>query len=181
MTSKLAGAELGVSPFAEQAGVGRRRFFRQGIFGLWGLIGASLSVSSFRYLFLGPKAKNEEDWVRAASLSELTVNAPKEVVFSRNRVDGWTIASEKTTAWIVKQADDRVVAFAPQCTHLGCAYHWDQPKGTFVCPCHASLFSIEGKVLGGPAPRPLDKYAIKIERGDLLLGPLETPEQSKKG
>ena len=47
-----------------------------------------------------------------------------------------------------------MVAFNPACTHLGCAYHWDESPNNFVCPCHASVFSIDGKVLVGPAPRP---------------------------
>ena len=52
------------------------------------------------------------------------------------------------TAWVVKQPNSEVVAFSPQCTHLGCAYHWDAPSHTFICPCHTSVFSIDGKVLG---------------------------------
>jgi Rieske Fe-S protein len=31
---------------------------------------------------------------------------------------------------------------------------------------------MDGKVLSGPAPRPLDRYATKIENGKLLLGGL---------
>ena len=41
----------------------------------------------------------------------------------------------------------RVTAFGPQCTHLGCAYHWEQGKKQFLCPCHTSVFSIDGKVI----------------------------------
>ena len=93
-------------------------------------------------------------------------------------MDGWKINSEKATAWVVKQADNSVVAFGPQCTHLGCAYHWDEEKTEFLCPCHNSLFSIEGKVLAGPAPRPLDRYESKVEGNKLLLGRLMKPEQN---
>ncbi len=95
------------------------------------------------------------------------------MTFRRNRVDGWKVTSEKSTAWVVKNSSNDVTAFAPQCTHLGCAYHWDQAKTEFVCPCHNSLFSIDGKVLGGPAPRPLDRYQTKIEGSKLMVGPVE--------
>ena len=92
-------------------------------------------------------------------------------------VDGWRILSEKSTAWVVK-SDSGVVAFAPQCTHLGCAYHWEDGKREFVCPCHSSLFSIDGKVTSGPAPRPLDRYATQIKGTKLLLGRIEgSPEE----
>ncbi len=79
----------------------------------------------------------------------------------------------KATAWVVKGPYNEVVAFSPQCTHLGCAYHWDGPSHTFVCPCHNSVFAIDGKVLGGPAPRPLDRFITKIQGGRLDIGPPE--------
>ena len=90
------------------------------------------------------------------------------------RVDGWKVTSEKTTAWIVRKDDStKVTAIAPQCTHLGCAYHWEEGNHSFVCPCHASEFSNEGQVLGGPAPRALDRYQVKVEAGRIKIGSLE--------
>jgi menaquinol-cytochrome c reductase iron-sulfur subunit len=72
---------------------------------------------------------------------------------------------------VVKVDDQSVVAFAPNCTHLACAYHWEAAQNNFVCPCHASVFSVDGKVLSGPAPRPLDRYESRVESGKLLIGP----------
>ena len=76
-------------------------------------------------------------------------------------------------AWIVVGPDRSITAFSSFCTHLGCAYHWDDRSHTFICPCHTSVFSIDGKVLGGPAPRPLDRYMTKVEAGKLEIGPVE--------
>jgi menaquinol-cytochrome c reductase iron-sulfur subunit len=114
--------------------------------------------------------------VKAVDLTELQPGAPEEIVFRRNRADGWKITSEKATAWVVKMSDKEIIAFGPQCPHLGCAYHWDQKNREFLCPCHASTFSIDGKVLTGPAPRPLDRYEAKIEGKSLLLGPVHKSE-----
>jgi menaquinol-cytochrome c reductase iron-sulfur subunit len=111
--------------------------------------------------------------VDAGDVSRLALRTPEEIVFRHNRVDGWKVSSEKTTAWVVRLSEKDVVAFAPQCTHLGCAYHWDARNGNFLCPCHTSAFSVEGKVLTGPAPRPLDRYQSKIEGGKLFIGPVE--------
>jgi len=71
----------------------------------------------------------------------------------------------------VKNSAGEVIAFDPICTHLGCAYHWEDDQKEFLCPCHTSSFGIDGKVLGGPAPRPLDRYVTKIEGGKLLISP----------
>ena len=65
-----------------------------------------------------------------------------------------------------------MVAYGPQCTHLGCPYHWEESKNEFLCPCHSSVFGVDGKVVSGPAPRPLDRYETKLQGSKLLIGPL---------
>lgn len=152
--------------------VSRRRFHLTVIYGLWGLICATLSLPALLYLFLPPRLRRAAEWVEAGDVTKLVPRIPTELVFRKNRVDGWKISSEKETAWVVKLDDQRIVAFGPQCTHLGCAYHWEEPKSQFLCPCHSSVFSVDGKVISGPAPRPLDRYETKIENGKLLLGAL---------
>jgi quinol---cytochrome c reductase iron-sulfur subunit, bacillus type len=130
-------------------------------------------------VFFPPRLLKENEWVEAGDIASLAPDSPVEMVFRRTRVDGWKISSEKSTAWVVKSPDNQVVAFGPQCTHLGCAYRWDESKNEFLCPCHTSLFSLSGKVLSGPAPRPLDRYETKIEGTKLLLGRLrQSSEQS---
>jgi menaquinol-cytochrome c reductase iron-sulfur subunit len=149
----------------------RRGFYFVAIQGLGALIGAALAIPAAVYLFFKPAKQKEAQWIEAAKLSQLQVKKPEEVVFRRKRVDGWRTVNEKTTAWVVKMDDGSVVAFAPQCTHLACAYHWEAQQGNFLCPCHASVFSVDGKVISGPAPRPLDRYASRVESGKLLIGP----------
>jgi len=159
-------------PRQPEAGLARRNFFVVAIYGIWGLIAAALSVPAFVYLFFPPKVRRESEWVEAGDTASLAANQPVEMVFRRNRVDGWKVVSEKDTAWVVKHADGSVTAFGPQCTHLGCAYHWEEGKNEFVCPCHNSAFNADGQVVGGPAPRPLDRYDIRIQGDKLLLGSL---------
>jgi menaquinol-cytochrome c reductase iron-sulfur subunit len=154
------------------SGVTRRGFHIAFIYGLWSVIAAALSAPAALYLLLPPKLRKAPDWVDAGDVSKLEPGVPVEMVFRQNRVDGWKILSEKTTAWVVKTADSKVVAFGPQCTHLGCAYHWDDNRSEFLCPCHTSIFRIDGTVVSGPAPRPLDRYDTKVAGGKLMLGAL---------
>ena len=148
----------------------RRSFYSAAIAGLGGLMTAALAAPAAAYLLLKPKSSKQPDFVPAADLTQLTVGKPEEVVFRRTRVDGWRVINEKSTAWVIKKDDQNVVAFTPQCTHLGCAYHWDDKENNFLCPCHTSTFSIDGKVLSGPAPRPLDRYVTRIDQGKILIG-----------
>ncbi len=57
------------------------------------------------------------------------------------------------------------VAFSGKCPHLGCGYKWRKHKTlgqVFLCPCHLSIFDASGKVLDGPAPRPLDSLPMRM-------------------
>jgi menaquinol-cytochrome c reductase iron-sulfur subunit len=150
----------------------RRNFYVSAIIGLWGIIATALGTPALIYLFFPPKAKHEEEWIDVGDVSKLQPGVPVEMVFRRNRKDGWRIVSEKSTAWVVKQASQEVVAFGPQCTHLGCAYRWEEGKKQFLCPCHTSLFALDGKVTAGPAPRALDRFETRVDNNRLLIGKL---------
>ncbi|HEY2018176.1 MAG TPA: ubiquinol-cytochrome c reductase iron-sulfur subunit [Bryobacteraceae bacterium] len=165
---------LTVAEYQKTEGTSRRSFFIGAIYAIWAVIGASLGLPAAVYLLLPPKARKESDFVEAGDISKLASNSPVEMTFRRTRVDGWKILSEKSTAWVVRTADSQVVAFGPQCTHLGCAYHWEEGKNEFLCPCHSSLFAVDGRVVSGPAPRPLDRYETKLQGNKLLIGPLVT-------
>jgi menaquinol-cytochrome c reductase iron-sulfur subunit len=153
-------------------GTTRRRFYEFIIVGAQALMGAVLAIPALAYLLAPAKPRKESAWVEAVDIGTLTPKVPVEVSFRKSRVDGWKVENEKDTAWVVKLDDRNVVAFGPQCTHLGCAYHWDESKSEFICPCHTTLFSIEGNVISGPAPRPLDRYESKLDGTKLMLGPL---------
>jgi menaquinol-cytochrome c reductase iron-sulfur subunit len=157
----------------------RRNFYVGAIYGMMGAISGALGIPALIYLLFPPKAKKEAEWIEVGDVSRIGINSPVEMSFRRNRVDGWKVISEKSTAWVVKTADGKITAFGPQCTHLGCAYHWEEAKSEFLCPCHTSLFAIDGKVIGGPAPRPLDRYETKVEGKKLLVGKLNTSPEHK--
>ncbi|MEP6714989.1 MAG: Rieske (2Fe-2S) protein [Terriglobia bacterium] len=152
----------------------RRAFQLAMIYLLGAVIGIALAIPTIIYLFMPPRTRKESGWVDAGDVSQLTPESPVEMSFHQSRVDGWRVVTEKKTAWVVKTADNKIVAYGPHCTHLGCAYHWDDGVKQFACPCHSSLFSIHGQVLAGPAPRPLDRYVTQIRNNRLQVGPLQT-------
>jgi cytochrome b6-f complex iron-sulfur subunit len=63
---------------------------------------------------------------------------------------------------VVLRADDTtIVALNAKCTHAGCDVAWQSDR--FQCPCHGSSFELDGTVLEGIAPRPLDNYPVRFD------------------
>lgn len=63
---------------------------------------------------------------------------------------------------------EQLIAVNPTCTHAGCTVAWESDQQKFICPCHDSEFSSNGKLLQGPATEPLVNYEVKLE-GDSIL------------
>jgi cytochrome b6-f complex iron-sulfur subunit len=67
--------------------------------------------------------------------------------------------------WIVRgsyRGRPQIYALRSACTHLGCITLWQESRQKFQCPCHGSGFSKEGINVEGPAPRPLERCAIRL-------------------
>jgi menaquinol-cytochrome c reductase iron-sulfur subunit len=149
----------------------RRTFYVAMINLLGAAITAAVAIPAGLYMLVKPKNTEGGDWVEVADINALKVGRPEEIRYNRKRTDGWQKLVEKATTWVVRTGDEKVIAFSPACTHLACPYHWDDAQTKFVCPCHGSMFSADGKVLVGPASRPLDRYISKVEAGKILIGP----------
>ena len=54
-----------------------------------------------------------------------------------------------------RDQDGRLHAVSSRCTHLGCQVRWNAAEHSWDCPCHASRFDVDGRVLNGPAVEPL--------------------------
>jgi cytochrome b6-f complex iron-sulfur subunit len=82
--------------------------------------------------------------------------------YEENKVDD---KFKEVGAWVIRAKDeygrDIIYALSTTCTHLGCTPNWLEGEKKFKCPCHGSGFKISGVNFEGPAPRPLERYAIK--------------------
>jgi Rieske Fe-S protein len=50
---------------------------------------------------------------------------------------------------------------------------YDAASGTMYCPCHNGRFDMNGRVVAGPPPAPLEVYSVEIVGDDIFV--------SKKG
>jgi len=67
--------------------------------------------------------------------------------------------------WVARYEYDgqaEIYALQSVCTHLGCTPNWLEGEQKFKCPCHGSGFYKDGINFEGPAPRPLERFAIRL-------------------
>jgi menaquinol-cytochrome c reductase iron-sulfur subunit len=121
------------------------------------------------YLISPALKRRAQQWVDVAAAEDLSSGVPKQLEYVATVQDGYLETKTQKALWAVKQPDGQVTVFSPMCTHLGCGYHWDGGTQQFKCPCHGSVYDISGRVLAGPAPRPLDALPSKVVNGRLLV------------
>jgi cytochrome b6-f complex iron-sulfur subunit len=66
---------------------------------------------------------------------------------------------ERYAIWVVRD-DHGIFVLSTVCTHLGCPPNWLKTEEKFKCPCHGSGFYRTGINFEGPAPRPLERFAV---------------------
>jgi cytochrome b6-f complex iron-sulfur subunit len=71
--------------------------------------------------------------------------------------------------YVVREEDGGVLALWQRCPHLGCTVPWREDQDQFNCPCHSSLFNRQGEVIGGPAPRPMDLFPVRLQDSRLVV------------
>lgn len=72
---------------------------------------------------------------------------------------------------LVDRADQNTFnALSAICTHQGCLITgYDSGSKRFVCPCHGSMFGLNGQVVNGPAQRALPQYQTQFNNNQLNI------------
>jgi len=141
--------------------VTRRSFLMSWAGMAWGAFGAAAGAGTAAMLrFMLPNVLFEPPQVyKAGKLEDYEFDKPDER-FKQDR---------KT--WVVKLSKDidgrrKLIALDTTCTHLGCTPNVLFSEQKIKCPCHGSGFRFSGVNFEGPAPRPLERYAVSIDPVD---------------
>ncbi len=94
--------------------------------------------------------------------------------FPIGRPDDYVVGSidsrwVKERSLVVVRTAKGIYAMRAKCTHLGCNITWFNSERRFKCPCHGSYFDLEGDVIGGPAPEPLFRTALRLDRRGRII------------
>ncbi len=80
---------------------------------------------------------------------------------------GQVITIEQHRAYVMRLSSG-FRALSSVCTHLGCITRYQGDRKQIACPCHGSQFNLDGEVLAGPAPRPLDCLDMGLSQDGLI-------------
>jgi menaquinol-cytochrome c reductase iron-sulfur subunit len=149
--------------------IARRRFLKLGTGAFTFLVGLAIGIPAVG-TFIGPIFRTKKPtWARVVELNSLPLGEPVKLTFASETISAYIRETGLRNVWVLRRSPSKITVFSPICPHLGCEYTWDPQTNHFECPCHGSVFAIDGKVLGGPAPRPLDTLPIRLEKDELFI------------
>lgn len=153
----------------------RRNFLARLSIGL-GCIGAALVGVPVAGFLLGPLFESvARKWRTVGAVNAFRSGETVEVKFEDASSVAWAGVTGQTGAWLRRETDGQFVAFAVNCTHLGCPVRWLQDAELFMCPCHGGVYYKDGTVAAGPPPRPLIRYPVRVNQGQVDVLTTPTP------
>ena len=123
--------------------------------------GAFASIGSFLYpvlRFLNPPLITEAavNEVSGGKIQDLKPNSGKIVRFGSK------------PALLIRISDTEFKAFSAVCTHLNCTVQYRDTTQQIWCACHNGTYDLNGRVVSGPPPNPLEAYVVNL-RGDEVI------------
>ncbi len=139
-------------------------------------------------VFLDPLLKTKEGaddgkpgkWLSVGTRSLVPTNGtPVRTPVKDDLTDAWNReADQPIGAVYLRDNKGTLQAFNVICPHAGCVVSYSDKTDCFQCPCHNSVFALDGSKVdqpgaANPSPRPLDELEIDgdhlEETGEILV------------
>ena len=134
---------------------------RRGIVGWLLGTGVATSLSAFLYpvlKFILPPETAE------AAVNEATVGKASDFKLNSGKI----VKFGSTPALLVRVSETEWKAYSGVCTHLNCTVQFKDASRQIWCACHNGTYDLNGKVVSGPPPRPLEEFKVRV-RGDEVI------------
>lgn len=165
MASEKVQFEVHEAPLSPE----RRAFLAKVSIALSALAGALVGIPVVGFL-LGPLLQTTPDiWRSVGKTDDFPIGTTVRVAFVNPSPLEWAGVTARTAAWLRRVGNNEFVAFAMNCTHLGCPVRWLQDANLFMCPCHGGVYYADGAVAAGPPPHGLFKYPVRIRDGQVEI------------
>ena len=144
--------------------ISRRRLMAYAWMGAAAIVMGELIFGTFAFLWPRRKGPKVETVFIAGKVTDFKV--------------GEIIPFRKERTFILR-TEGGFLAISAICTHLHCVVNWNEMLKKFECPCHGAKFNLNGEVLEGPPPRPLDLYKLQLVAGNVVVDRASPIERSK--
>ena len=153
----------------------RRRFLEKLSLALGGFCAAIVGLPLIGFIVAPLFRKVPQQWVTLGKVGDFQVGKTVTVTVIDSSPLPWAGITAKNAVWLRRESDTSFIAFSANCTHLGCPVRWMEGAELFMCPCHGGVYYKDGNVAAGPPPRPLVRYDVRIEDGEVKMNPVVVP------
>jgi cytochrome b6-f complex iron-sulfur subunit len=161
--------------------VSRRDFFRRSLLASLGLFGLQFGAASIAFIW--PNLRGGFGGLIDLGLSADDVKSQiqsdrQPFYYGAGRFYLVNYEGEGADTTYQGLVGEGLMALYQKCVHLGCRVPFCQASQWFECPCHGSKYNRAGEYRDGPAPRGMDRFAVRIQGGlvqvdtsEIVLGP----------
>lgn len=110
-----------------------------------------------KYLVPPPVPDLGQDEVVAAKVGDLKPDGSKVFRFGSR------------PALLLLTPEGEYHAVSAVCTHLGCTVQYRSDLHEVWCACHNGTYSLDGRNISGPPPRPLEKFQVNIRSNEIIV------------
>lgn len=153
----------------EKDPISRRKFFMKVSLGVAGLSAAAAAIPVLSAVLAPLLEHKNETWRTVGKVSQFQKGTTNLVTFVNADPEPYAGVTAKSAAWLRRDNENDFIAFAANCTHLGCPVRWEKDAKLFMCPCHGGVYYADGTVAAGPPPRPLTKYEVRVFKDEVQI------------
>lgn len=163
-----------------QKNISRRKFFLKVSLGLAGISAVAAAIPVVSALIAPLLETPDQQWRTVGKLDDFQMGTTSMVTFTNADPERYAGVTAKSAAWLRRNDQNNFIAFAANCTHLGCPVRWEKDAHLFMCPCHGGVYYADGTVAGGPPPKPLTQYAVRVINNEVQIKTAPVPITSIK-
>lgn len=147
----------------------RRDFLKKAGAGILGTMAIIAPVASGVMVVLDPlrRKADQSELILVTSLRSLPEDGvPRKFVVVSSHSDAWNRNPSVPVGavYLRRTGPKSVQAFNVVCPHAGCFVDYVASQNHYICPCHNSTFTPEGKISDpkSPSPRGLDELQVEV-------------------
>lgn len=155
--------------------ISRRRFLEKLSITLASFCAAVVGIPLVGFIIAPLFRKPPEKWMTLGKVNDFEIGKTVSVTVIDSSSLPWAGVTAKNAIWLRRESENSFIAFSANCTHLGCPVRWLEGAELFMCPCHGGVYYNDGSVAAGPPPRPLVRYQVQVENGEVKMSPIVVP------